>query len=470
MSTRATLNEEQKNAFKAIQKFIEHPSADTFVLKGYAGTGKTFLMQYLANWLSENEHKFCMLASTGRAATVLRGKTGFQARTVHSELYRFNKVDGADDNIPIDAPIDNYRQMTLQFLLRKPDERKQVYIVDEASMLSSDLAIDMSFAKFGSGYLLTDFFHAAGSNKIIFVGDPCQLPPIGESLSPALDMDWLSKEHRIAVALTLEKIERVNPENDILVLANSIRNLSLQTCREKYPKLPACNLNNVVIHSSEKALFRHYFESYQQVGTNGAIAISRTNYRVQQINRAFRRDLYNGLDKPLQCGDILLVVHNNYKLPLANGDFAEVVNLGEVRLQSNLHFQNIKVKALLSGTEFELLVSLDILYGNFGNFTREQSKALMVDFNRRMRKKNVKPNSEKYKTAMMEDDFLNCLRCTYGYAVTCHKAQGGEWENVFLFLDDGMYAMDRSELFRWWYTAVTRAKRQLHLSGGWWLK
>src|SRR5690349_6043085 len=127
MSSNPTLNPEQKDAFKAIQKFLEHPAADTFVLKGYAGTGKTFLMQYLANWLSEQEQDFKMLASTGRAAAVLRGKTGFVASTVHSELYRFSKVDGIDDDIPLDAPIDKYGQMTLEFFLRLPDEDKQVY-------------------------------------------------------------------------------------------------------------------------------------------------------------------------------------------------------------------------------------------------------------------------------------------------------------------------------------------------------
>ena len=470
MSDRPTLNAEQKIAFKAIQKFIEHPAADTFVLKGYAGTGKTFLMQYLANWLSENEHNFCMLASTGRAAAVLRGKTGFEARTVHGELYLFSKVDGADEDLPLDAPIDRYGQMTLEFYLRQPDEGKQVYIVDEASMLSSELTSDLSFARFGSGYLLTDFFHAVGSNKIIFVGDPCQLPPVGQLLSPALDMEWLKQEQRTAITMSLEKIERTNADNDILVLANTIRNMSLQTSWEKYPKLPASNLNNVIIHASDPVLFRNYFERYKEAGTNRAIAIARSNRKVQQINRAFRRDLYGGLDKPLQAGDILLVVHNNYTVPLANGDFVEVVKLGEARMQSNLQFQSVRVKALLSETEYELLLSLDILYGSFGNFTREQSKSLMVDFNRRMKKKNIQANSEKYKTAMMEDDFLNCLRCTYGYAVTCHKAQGGEWENVYLFLDKSMYGMERPELCRWWYTAVTRAKQELHLSSGWWLK
>lgn len=168
MSIKVSLNIEQKETFKAIQRFLKHPAADTFVLKGYAGTGKTFLMQYLGHWLKENNQKFVMLASTGRAATILRGKSGFETKTVHSELYHFSKVEGVDEEMQADAPIDKYGQMTLQFLLRQPDQDKHVYIVDEASMLSSEITLDSSFATFGSGFLLTDFFQAVGNNKIIF--------------------------------------------------------------------------------------------------------------------------------------------------------------------------------------------------------------------------------------------------------------------------------------------------------------
>src|SRR5437868_3007207 len=112
-----TLNEEQAEALKSIKRFIEHPAADTFVLKGYAGTSKTFLMQHVGKWLKEKNHKFCLLASTGRAAAVLRGKTHFETKTVHGELYHFTKVDGDSEEIAEDAPIDDYGQMTLQFRL-----------------------------------------------------------------------------------------------------------------------------------------------------------------------------------------------------------------------------------------------------------------------------------------------------------------------------------------------------------------
>jgi ATP-dependent exoDNAse (exonuclease V) alpha subunit len=468
MSTKSKLNEDQKEAFKIIQKFLVSP-ADTFVLQGYAGTGKTFLMQYLGKWLNENERQFTFLASTGRAATVLRGKTGFAAKTVHSELYHFNKVDGDNDEIPHDAPIDGYGQMTLQFLLRAPDDAKRLYIVDEASMLSSVICDDRSVVSFGSGILLADFFHAVGNNKVIFVGDPCQLPPIGQRFSPALDMDWLVKENRTAIAVTLNKIERTGPDNDILVLADAVRKMTSQKIWQTFPRLPATNMNNVKLHSSNAELFKNYLDKYREVGVNGTIAIARTNDMVRHINRAIRRDLYRSLDLPIQVNEVLLVVQNNYSVPLTNGDFVIVTSIGEGRHQANLHFLSIRLKALASEEEYEILLSLDILYSKEINFNKEQQKALMVDFSRRMRQKDIKPNSDIYKNKMMSDPYLNCLRAKYGYAVTCHKAQGGEWDFIYLFLDQKMYGMKKPEIFRWWYTAITRTKEQLNLVNEWWI-
>jgi ATP-dependent exoDNAse (exonuclease V) alpha subunit len=469
MSTKPKLNDEQQEAFKAILKFIDHPAADTFVLKGYAGTGKTFLMQYLAKWLEEKKYKFSLLASTGRAAAVLRGKTGFATKTLHSELYHFSEVNGAEDDLPEDAPINLSGDLTLLFTLRPPDEGKRIYIVDESSMLS-DEPTDDTLLYFGSGNLLSDFFTAATKNKIIFVGDPGQLPPVKKAFSPALDMDWLSRESRTAVMVTLNKIERSGPENGILSLAASIRSLLAENNLPTFPKLPASNTDNVHILNDDDTLLSAYVSRFKEAGANRTIAIARSNRKVDIINRAVRLALFGSPDIPMQEGDVLLVTQNNYAFPLANGDFVQVKTLGPMEMRVGLAFQQVKIKTLLSDTEFELLVSLDILYGQYNNFSKEQLKALMTDFNRRMKKKNMPFNSEEYREAMMKDRFLNCLRSKFGYAVTCHKAQGGEWEEVYLFLEKSMYAMPRVELFRWWYTAVTRAKTSLYLANNWWIR
>lgn len=473
MSAKPTLNEEQKLAFKAIQKFIEHPSANVFVLKGYAGTGKTFLMQQLGEWLTSKEQPFTLLASTGRAAAVLKGKTGFTAKTVHSELYNFAKVDGISDEILDTAEIDRTGQMSMQFTIRPTDEGKQLYIVDEASMLSGTATKDILFAKFGSGILLNDFFEVVGSNKVIFVGDPCQLPPINQSLSPALDTDWLTKQNRVAISFTLKKIERIDPSNDILTLADSVRKMSEQRDWELYPKLPASNLNNVKLHASDKSLFSLYLESYRKNGVNETIAIARSNKMVNSINKAMRRELYGSSNKSLQKGEILLVTQNNYSVPLTNGDFVIVTEIGDMKSRSNLHFQSIRVRPITLEKDYDILLSLDCLYSLKGTLNNQQMERLMMDFSQRMRAKNISPNTADYKKAMLVDEYLNCLKATYGYGVTCHKAQGGEWNNVFLFLDNeknGMYNMNPLVLIKWWYTSITRAKKQLNLVNEWWIE
>lgn len=470
MADRVTLNDDQKEAFIALKKFVNNSIADTFLLKGYAGTGKTFLMQYFAKYLSDHKHKFSLLASTGRAATVLRGKTGITTRTVHGELYHFTGVDGAELELPEDAPIDQHGQMTLLFAIRKPDQEKNIYIIDESSMLAGEIKDNSSTVFFGSGNLMDDLFSAVGDNKVIFVGDPGQLPPVHELFSPALDLDWLNRQNRKAVCVTLGKIERTSAGNDILKLAQAVRDLSKSQDLPTYPRLPARNLQQVFVHASDGDLFEQYLKRFRSKGSDGVIAVARSNRMVDRINKAVRKALFGDPDASLVVGDILLVVQNNYAVPLTNGDFVSVATLGEKSVYAGLYFQSVTIKALLSNTEFTMLLSLDILYGGEPNFTKEQSRMLMIDFTNRMRRKNVAPNSPRYRELMMEDPYLNCLRAKFGYAVTCHKAQGGEWNEVYLFLEKSMYAMPRSEMFRWWYTAITRAKEHLHLSDRWWIR
>jgi ATP-dependent exoDNAse (exonuclease V) alpha subunit len=471
MSTKPTLNAEQTQAFKSIKKFLEHPSVNTFILKGYAGTGKTFLMQHLGKWLEENNLSFRMLATTGRAATVLRGKTGFTAKTVHSEVYNFSKVEGIEgpDYRGIEPVNKNNGQISMQFATRSPDndDDKLIYIIDEASMLSGHLSTDNKFATYGSGVLLDDLFTVAGNNKIIFVGDPCQLPPVRQTFSPALDTDWLAQKQRQAIAFTLQTIERTNASNDILTLAGAVRNMSQQESIGRYQKLPAANLNNVKLYHTDKELFNTYLQRYREKGINSVLAIARSNKMVQFINKAMRRDLFGNKDMPLQVGDVLLVTQNNYTVPLTNGDFVTIVHLGEFKPKSGLRFQQVTVKAVATDLEHTILLSLDAMSNINGNLTDDQQTHLMIDFNKRMDHKKVKFNGEIYRKNMREDKYINCLRATYGYAVTCHKAQGGEWDDVFLFLESNMYGMKHPELCKWWYTSITRAKQELNVVAGW---
>ena len=238
----------------------------------------------------------------------------------------------------------------------------------------------------------------------------------------------------------------------------------------KYPKLPATELNNVKLYSTQKKLFENYSATYKNFGSNGALAVARSNKTVQYINRALRRDIFGSLDLPLQQGDVLLVTQNNYSVPLTNGDFITVIELGEIKKLETLKFQSVRVKANSTEVEYSLMISIDTLSSKNGNLSSNQMKTLMIDFNYRMHDKEIATNTEKYKREMLSDEFLNCLKVTYGYAVTCHKAQGGEWDSVFLFLDKSMYGMKGGELYKWWYTAITRAKKELNLTNDWWIK
>jgi len=472
MSTAPIFNPEQKAAFKAIKKFLEHPSANVFVLQGYAGTGKTFLMQQLATWLTEQEQEFCMLASTGRAATVLKGKTGFPAKTVHSEVYSFNKINGINDDMLRDNTANASNQLSMEFTTRVADEEKRLYIVDEASMLSCEISKEGSFASYGSGIVLNDLFSVVGKNKIIFVGDPCQLPPVGQSFSPALNVEWLAENDKVALSVKLEKIERTNSQNDILKLATAVREMYDGGVFELYPKLPASNLNDVKLHLSDRVLFKAYSERYKTAGPADTLAVARTNRKVQLINKAMRRDLFGSTNTPLRLDEILLVTQNNRKVPLTNGDFVKVCELGEAKMKMGLTFQRIKVKSISSEIEYDLLLSLDAMQSENGNLTTEQMQELTIDFSHCMRAKGISMNSSEYRNAMKDDEYYNCLRATYGYAVTCHKAQGGEWNNVYLFLDNdnnGMYSMPPQNLCKWWYTSITRARQELHLVKEWWV-
>lgn len=463
------LNDEQAEVISAIHDFIKKDEHNTFILRGYAGTGKTFLMQHLATGLSEAKTAFSFLATTGRAATVLKGKTGFEARTIHGELYQFHEVDGDNKDIPADAETDAFGQMKLIFNLRAKDDSKKIYIVDEASMVSTESNGEISYAEFGSGNLLEDLLSVVEDNKIIFVGDPCQLPPVGQSMSPALDEQYLKGIGRKVTGAELKTIVRTQSGNDILELAHDIRDMIGGESAERWVKMPASGKNNCTVHRTEDDLLKKYLDHFDAKGGRDCIAIAQSNAMCHKINEAVRQHLYNQPNAPLKVGDMLMITQNNYMVPLTNGDFAEVVSIGEPCSEAGLHFIEVKVKHQLTGKEYEVLLSLDVLYGSGTNLNKDQQRTLMINFSNRMRAKRIKPNSLAYKEQMKKDDYLNSLRATYGYAVTCHKSQGGEWDNVFLFLNKSMYGMTVNDMCRWWYTAVTRAKQSLHLGYDWWV-
>jgi ATP-dependent exoDNAse (exonuclease V) alpha subunit len=462
-------NDTQQKTWNQLQIFLNRPGSGVFILRGYAGTGKTTLLQQLGLELKKKKEKFVMLAPTGRAATVLRAKTGLDAKTIHSELYTFSDVDGEPASTVQQPTADQYGQMRLMFAIRPADpENKKLFIVDEASMISDEPGDPTSYAHFGSGHLLSDLLHAAGTNKIIFSGDPSQLPPVGSLQSPALNEQWMKKQGKVCESAELSEILRQKAGSGILQLATHVRSQTQANQYEKWVKLKARSRNQVEI-STHDDLIQRYIIHLEANGHEQTIAICHSNGNCNSINKIVRKHKYGNEIAELQVGDVLMVTQNNHRVPLTNGDFVTVSFIGQNRLHAGISFLHVRVKSQLTGHEHETFLCREPLYNGQPNLTNEQQRMLMIDFSMRMRSEGVKPKSDAYFIALQTDPYLNSLRANFGYAVTCHKSQGGEWDNVFLFLHKGMYVMPPASLCRWWYTGITRAREQLYLADGWWI-
>jgi ATP-dependent exoDNAse (exonuclease V) alpha subunit len=464
-----TPSPQQAAALKQIKLFLASPGGGVFILKGYAGTGKTTLLQQLALELKKEKKKFVLLAPTGRAATVLRSKTGLEASTIHSELYSFSDIDGEVSENNSNPTQEEFGQMRLMFSMRTTDpNQKKLYIADEASMISDDPGDPTSYAHFGSGHLLSDLLNIVGTNKIIFSGDPSQLPPVSSGESPALSEAWMRKQGKVVQSFELKDILRQKQGSGILQLATKVRAMTHQAVFPKWVKLPASGFAQVKLLTYHEQKQR-YIQEVLNNKSFDTIAICNSNLNCADINRSVRMALYKSSQAPLQVKDILMITQNNHLVPLTNGDFVEVTKVGAIQNYQGIKFIHVTVKSQLTNIEHESLLCEEVLFNGQPNLTSDQQRMLMIDFSRRMRAKRIKPKSEAYFAALQKDPYLNSLRANFGYAVTCHKSQGGEWENVYLFLHKGMYAMPPKSLTRWWYTGITRAKEQLFLVSDWWI-
>lgn len=464
-----TLTSQQAEAKSLIEAFLKTPGSGVFILKGYAGTGKTTLLQQLGIQLKKEKENFVLLAPTGRAASVLKAKTGLATKTVHSELYHFTDIDGEVPASNVAPKPDEYGQMRLLFNIRQVDpEDEKLYIVDEASMISDEPGDPTSFAHFGSGHLLSDLLSVAGNNKIIFSGDPSQLPPVGCEVSPALNENWFIRQGKSVQSFEMNKILRQKENSEILQLATKVRGITERKQFPKWIKIPASQGLQVklVPYSNLKD---DYVSLIKKKGPNDIIGICHSNSNCLDINKSVRSILYGNPYAELVPGDLLMVTQNNHLVPLSNGDFVTVVSVGMKKTHQNIHFQHVAVESQLTGLTHEVLLCLEPLYNGQANLTNEQQRMLMISFSMRMRQKKVSPKSPVYYEALQKDPYLNSLRANFGYAVTCHKSQGGEWSSVYFFLHKGMYTMNPTSLSRWWYTGITRAKEELYLANDWWI-
>lgn len=444
--------EEQENALNSFSNFLLSPSSEKiFVLRGYAGTGKTSLVSALVKTLGEVGRKCVLLAPTGRAAKVFSLYSHHPAYTIHRRIYRQRVFSGDMENFTLNTNL----------------HRQTLFIVDEASMIANE---GLSGASFGTGRLLDDlieYVYSVPGCSMMLVGDTAQLPPVGEEQSPALSVPVLQGYGLEVTECLLTQVVRQAADSGILYNATLLRHSIMKDACFGLPSVRIGKFPDVkVIQGGD--LIEAISDSYDKVGMDETIIICRSNKRANLYNRGIRNTILYREDE-LNAGDVLMVAKNNYfwgadckELDfIANGDVAVVRRVRRVREMYGFRFADVVLRFPdYDDLELEVTLLLDTLHTDFPSLPREQGEklfeAVFEDYahlsSKRERIKKIK-----------EDPYYNALQVKYAYAVTCHKAQGGQWQRVFLdqgYLTDEMVSPD---YYRWLYTAFTRATETLYL-------
>jgi hypothetical protein len=473
------LTPSQQRAFDQFKEFLEDDTK-VFILKGYAGTGKTTLVKTFIEELEKRNETFKLLASTGRAAKIMRDKTVKEddttrdVKTIHSAIYTFTDLNQDLDEVYKDIDevpkMDNTGQLLLMFSFdeveNQPYERC-FYIVDEASMIGNMVEHNPSQAVFGSGKLLNDLLKYDSKGKFIFVGDDCQLPPVNEKLSPALSQNYISAEFGYSsVTAEMKQIVRQSGDNDIIKASHQIRKLKENPPYHSWSvwyTFPLRGYRNITICASQAEMLNRYIKDVKTNGYENATMISNTNKNSFLLSNLIRPAL--GMSDPLLAvNDLLLVTQNNLLTGLMNGDLVRVTQIGAMQEVAYLTFIQVEVEEIVTKRRFSQLLIADILHSGIVNLTPDQQKRLYIDYYFRMKKKGVSQKSQKFKDGMYNDIYLNALRATFGYAITCHKTQGGEWKNVYLNIPRILAKNTGSAEYQWLYTAMTRATDKLFIN------
>lgn len=442
---------EQDNALEKIVDFLFLQKEESlFLLRGYAGTGKSSLLGALVKTMTEFKQKTVLLAPTGRAAKVFSSYSSHPAFTIHKKIYRQQKYSGELGSFGI---MDNLHKDTL-------------FIVDEASMISNN-GLDSSV--FGTGRLLDDLIHYvySGENcRLLLIGDSAQLPPVGEDDSPALQTDVLTGYGLEVREAMLSQIVRQAESSGILYNATNIRNALNKGKTDAYPKLKLKKFADIVRISGED-LIDEISAAYDRDGLENTMIISRSNKRSNIYNQGVRnRILYR--EEELSAGDMLMITKNNYFWTentegidfLANGEIVEVLRVrGEQELYG-FRFRDVLIKSIDYDIELELKILMDTLHSDVAGLTRERSEELFVNVMEDYA--DISTRAGKMKKLKV-DPYYNAVQVKFAYAVTCHKAQGGEWSNVFLDLGYIPEEHLGVNFYRWLYTAITRASAKLYL-------
>ncbi len=439
----------QRSLFESLAQFISGESGYTLmVVNGYAGTGKTSAIGAAVRVLESYGQMVVLLAPTGRAAKVFSLYSGKSAYTVHKQIFR-QKV-AAD--------------MQSVFTLNYNTHSDTLFIVDEASMISNQAAEQ---SLFGSGNLLRDLveYVQQGRNcKLLLVGDDAQLPPVGMDSSPALSLDVMTTFGRVLYA-RLTEVVRQEASSGILVNATAIRQ-HVNDDEVVFPKLDT-NFDDVDAISGGD-LIELLETSYSKYGRDQVVVVTRSNKRANIYNKGIRQQiLYR--EEQLSLGDSLMVVKNNYFWTMAlkeldfiaNGDIAIVERIGRYEERYGLHFVDVRLRFPdYNDLELEAKIVIDTLTSESASLSTEQSKILYNGVNEDY---GATTSRKKRWLQIKEDPFFNALQVKFAYAITCHKAQGGQWPVVFI--DHGYFTKEMLSIdfLRWLYTAFTRSTSKLFL-------
>ncbi len=458
--------QEQANALDVFARFLTDRNPQVvMILRGSAGTGKTSLSGAIVRTLQAIRQKVMLLAPTGRAAKVFSLNSGTPAYTIHRRIYREKSFSGVDGQFNLN---DNLFTDTL-------------FMVDEASMVAN---MGLGGMNFGSGCLLDDLVHfvyQGRNDRLMLIGDKAQLPPVGEEESPALNAAMLQGYGLTVYECDLNEVLRQSEQSGILYNATMIRQMITHDDITQLPKIRFTGFSDIRQMPGTE-LIEALADSYHHVGLDDTIVVTRSNKRANIFNQGIRNMVLDR-EEELSQGDILMIVKNNYywmeeermkikekdnQVPsndipafLANGDRAKVL---KVRRRIDLYgfrFATLLLQFPDYGNyELEATVLLDTLTSEAPALTHEQQEQLFHQIEEDYQDVPLKADRMK---AIRQDQFYNALQVKFAYAVTCHKAQGGQWAHVYVdqgYMTDDMLTPD---YIHWLYTAFTRATEMLYL-------
>lgn len=447
---RPTIN--QKKIIESLAAYLSDDDCSRiFILNGYAGTGKTTLIAALVAALRKSGIKTVLMAPTGRAAKVLSRYSGEKALTIHKRIYR-ERTNAAYES---------------KFSLDFNREHDAVFIVDEASMISSGRGSDRTL--FGSGSLLDDLVEYVRSGRrcrLILVGDNAQLPPVGNDFSPALEPAELLPYGDV-VYESMDEVVRQSQESGILFNATMVRCMLENGIFE----IPHFEMDYPDIKAVEGGEFLELLqECYDRYGSDETIVITRSNKRANRYNDGIRRNVLYA-EEAIESGDMLMVVKNNYHFTakdesagmgfIANGDIARLKRIRRFEELYGFHFADaVLTFGDYDDAEVDCKIMLDTIASESPSLTAEEGRRLFDEVEKDYTE--IKSRAKRFRE-IRENPHFNALQIKFAYAVTCHKAQGGQWKAVFidrfLFGDETM----TKDMMRWLYTAMTRATERLYL-------